>query len=224
MDILNTPALNPALNQRDIPAHLQSLMREGNATRSGNNQGRIATGNASGEMRRYFPGLYGGNVSSQEVSPRQDIQKEIRSSSEHRRLYDALIDFQSLFIKQMLGAMRNNLNPQEGLLYGGNRQKIWEDMLYDEYSKQMSRTNGFDLADKMYAQMSPALPAISNTQMEQAARSYDSNSVPAGRLSTDEIKTNDYGDSPALREHGSNAGRANHRIATEEMMRADFTR
>jgi Rod binding domain-containing protein len=32
-------------------------------------------------------------------------------------------------------------------------EKVFEDMLYDEYSKQMSKTAGFDLADNLYKQM-----------------------------------------------------------------------
>ena len=32
-------------------------------------------------------------------------------------------------------------------------EKVFEDMLYDEYSKKMSKSAGFDLADNLYKQM-----------------------------------------------------------------------
>ncbi len=136
------------------------------------------------ELERYFPGLYttqnrggvprpsasGQNVAidkTKQVSnfsaqlndaiTREKIKQEVGGDPERKKLYNAALEFQSLFIDKMLGAMRKNLNPKNDLLYGGFRQKIFEDMLYEEYSRKLSRTNSFDLADSIYRQLRPAL-------------------------------------------------------------------
>ena len=49
-------------------------------------------------------------------------------------LYKACVDFESLFIKQMLDVMRKSVK-KEGLLDGGMSEEIFTDMLYDEYAK-----------------------------------------------------------------------------------------
>lgn len=68
-------------------------------------------------------------------------------------LYKACLDFESLFIKQMLDSMRKTVD-KSGLLEGGMSQEIFEDMLYDEYSKKMAQTANFGLAETIYRQVS----------------------------------------------------------------------
>ena len=113
----------------------------------------------SDEMKRLFPSLYQGKSSSSRIRPKQEIQKEIRHDPERKRLYKAAQDFQAIFIGQMLKSMRKNLDPKSDPLYGGNRQEIFQDMLYDEYAKGISRSKGFDLADQIYEQMSRSMLA-----------------------------------------------------------------
>ena len=67
------------------------------------------------------------------------------------RLYKACEDFEAIFLKQMLKAMRKTVN-KAGLLDGGFAEEVYEDMLYDEYAKSMAKTAGFGLAAKLYRQ------------------------------------------------------------------------
>jgi peptidoglycan hydrolase FlgJ len=69
-------------------------------------------------------------------------------------LYKACQDFEALFIKQMLDAMRKTVNKQDDMLNGGMSQDIFEGMLYDEYAKKMAQTAQFGLADMIYRQVS----------------------------------------------------------------------
>jgi flagellar protein FlgJ len=69
-------------------------------------------------------------------------------------LYKACVDFESLFIKQMLDVMRKTVNKEDGLLNGGMSQDIWEGMLYDEYAKKMAENAQFGIADTIYRQVS----------------------------------------------------------------------
>jgi flagellar protein FlgJ len=69
-------------------------------------------------------------------------------------LYNACVDFESLFIKQMLDVMRKTVHREDDLLGGGMTQDVFEGMLYDEYAKKMAETAGFGLADTIYRQVS----------------------------------------------------------------------
>ena len=69
-------------------------------------------------------------------------------------LYQACQDFEAIFLKQMLTAMRQTVEKGE-LLHGGFAEEVFEDMLYDEYSKKMAQTAGFGLSELLYRQLSP---------------------------------------------------------------------
>ncbi len=71
-----------------------------------------------------------------------------------KKLMDVCIDMESLFVYQMLKEMRKTLHKENDLLYGGMAQEIFEDMLYNEYALQMSKSANFGLAKTLYEQLS----------------------------------------------------------------------
>ena len=75
------------------------------------------------------------------------------SEMEAAKLKDACRDFEALFIKQMLDTMRKTVN-KSGMLDGGMAEDVFEDMLYDEYSKSMADTGSFGIARLMYSELS----------------------------------------------------------------------
>ena len=79
------------------------------------------------------------------------------SSSEDQKLREATLDFETLFIKQMLNSMKKTVN-KSGLLDGGMGQEIFEDMLYDEYAKKIATTAGLGISDMMFNQLSTQRP------------------------------------------------------------------
>ena len=92
-----------------------------------------------------------GNPFSYPINSSQVKKPAIDKTSD---LYKACQDFESLFIKQMLDAMRQTVDKQDDLLGGGMSQDIFEGMLYDEYAKKMSETAQFGLAEMIYRQVS----------------------------------------------------------------------
>ncbi|MCL1911095.1 MAG: rod-binding protein [Leptospirales bacterium] len=76
--------------------------------------------------------------------------------SEKRKLMEACHDMEAIFISKMLKEMRKNIDRGEWL-HGGFAEEIFEDMLYDEYSKQMSRNSNMGLAKMLYDEMSRKL-------------------------------------------------------------------
>ncbi len=102
----------------------------------------------------YFPFLkdknWEGKISSSQ------IQKELKPESlkgEKKKLYEVAEEFHSLFVKMMLNSMRKTLNKEQDLLYGGFQQDIYEDMLYDEYTKVFSKNMNSPLVKEIYFQL-----------------------------------------------------------------------
>ena len=71
----------------------------------------------------------------------------------HSKLYESAQEFEAIFLKQMLDAMRKTVNREGGLIEKNQGEDIFEDMLYDEYSKNMAKTAGFGLSDTIYRQL-----------------------------------------------------------------------
>ena len=71
---------------------------------------------------------------------------------EKKRLREVSEDFEALMINQMLKEMRKTVNKSD-LINGGMAEQIFEDMLYDEYSKEFSKTKTFGLSDIIYNQL-----------------------------------------------------------------------
>ncbi len=74
------------------------------------------------------------------------------SAQEQKRLQGVAADFEAIFIKQMLGSMRNTVpKPREGertLVKESEGEKIFRDLLDGEYAKVMSqRKNGLGLKE-----------------------------------------------------------------------------
>jgi peptidoglycan hydrolase FlgJ len=86
--------------------------------------------------------------------PVSNAQPKKQAIDKNSELYKACEDFESIFIKQMLDAMRKTLNKEDSLLDNGMGQDVYEDMLYDQYAKKMSSTGQFGLADMIYRQVS----------------------------------------------------------------------
>ena len=170
-----------------VPGVLDRIKRMTNPAVDSRNEAQKQTSPVDSEMKRYFPGLYGGNVSTGAVRPHVDIQSEIAGDPERKRLYETATEFQSLFLNMMLKSMRSSLNKEDDRLYGGNRQDIFEDMLYNEYSKMLSKSPGFTLSDRIYEELSRSFPAVSETR--QGASEYEKNTRRLdGHMSTTERK------------------------------------
>jgi Rod binding domain-containing protein len=84
----------------------------------------------------------------------------------NEKLYNACVEFESLFIKQMLDVMRKSVEKSD-FLHGGMAEDIFEDMLYDEYSLLMAKNAGFGLADTVYRQLTPQESGIIAPQPAQ---------------------------------------------------------
>ncbi len=74
------------------------------------------------------------------------------AGSDDARLREVCRDFEAIFIKQMLDAMRKTVG-KDGLLDGGAAEDIFQDMLYDERSRIMAKTGSFGIQDLLFSQL-----------------------------------------------------------------------
>ncbi|HNR89889.1 MAG TPA: rod-binding protein [Spirochaetota bacterium] len=70
-----------------------------------------------------------------------------------KRLMDACVEMESLFVSKMLKEMRKTVQKGE-MLHGGFAEEIFEDMLYDNYALEMSKTANMGLAKMLYGELS----------------------------------------------------------------------
>lgn len=73
-----------------------------------------------------------------------------------QRLKDACMEMESIFVARMLKEMRNTVHKNEWL-HGGHAEEIFEDMLYDEYAKEISRNSRLGIADMLYRELNAKL-------------------------------------------------------------------
>lgn len=81
---------------------------------------------------------------------------KVLNSADEKKLYQACVDFESIFVKMMLDSMRSTV-PKGGLFDGGMSQEIFEDQLYDSYAQKISSTASLGLAQKMFEQIKATL-------------------------------------------------------------------
>ena len=99
-------------------------------------------------MNRMTVSNAGLNGVSQISSMERDLQ-----THDNKKMKQACSDFESILIKQMLDSMRKTVQ-KTSLLGGGMAEDIFEDMIYDEYAKKMSKTGDFGIKDILYKQLS----------------------------------------------------------------------
>ena len=73
-------------------------------------------------------------------------------SADSDELREACSEFEAIFVKMMLDAMKKTLS-DDTLIPKNSGEKLFEDKLYDEYAVSMSRTANLGIADMMYRQL-----------------------------------------------------------------------
>ena len=97
--------------------------------------------------RRELPATY--NVSKRTNQARAANPIPVDKQSD---LFKVCMDFEALFLKQMLNSMRKTINRTD-FMNGGFAEEIYEDMLYDKYAEKMAKSAGFGIADTLYLQL-----------------------------------------------------------------------
>ncbi len=86
------------------------------------------------------------------VSHISSMERDLQTHDD-KKMKQACSDFESILIKQMLDSMRKTVQ-KTSLIGGGMAEDIFEDMIYDEYAKKMSKTGDFGIKDILYKELS----------------------------------------------------------------------
>ena len=70
------------------------------------------------------------------------------------KLYEQALELESYMVKIMLSSMKNTVQKSEFSGSDNFAGNMYDDMLYDELSRTMTRSAGFGLADQVYLQLS----------------------------------------------------------------------
>lgn len=79
-----------------------------------------------------------------------DIDKDLELRKE--RLQEASYNLEAIFVNMLLDEMRKSTGKTE-MFHGGYAEAMWEDMLYDEYAKNIAKSNKFGIANTIYNSM-----------------------------------------------------------------------
>lgn len=104
-------------------------------------------------------GKVAGKVSTSELRIKKDIQSETSQDPYRKKLYDASVEFESMFVKMMLKEMKNSVSKNK-MIHGGYAEEIFDDMLTDERAKEISKNESIGLAEQIYTHLSSALPPL----------------------------------------------------------------
>lgn len=77
-------------------------------------------------------------------------QKTIDKTS---KLYEKSMELESFFVKMMVDSMRKTVT-KSNQSENSFAQKMYEDMLYDEYTTVLTKNSGFGIADSIYLELS----------------------------------------------------------------------
>lgn len=73
-------------------------------------------------------------------------------SEDDKKLYEACQELESVFLNKVFDAMRASI-PHSDLINRGFATETYESMLYEEYSKEISKTHSLGIADILYQQL-----------------------------------------------------------------------
>jgi Rod binding domain-containing protein len=98
------------------------------------------------------------NIDSNYIKLKTDLSKTQIKAEEVENLgkkdlkrREVAEEFASLFTQMLLKELRNSLHEDENPLYGGFTEEVFKDMLYEEYSKQLTKNGLKPLVDLIYS-------------------------------------------------------------------------
>ncbi len=97
-----------------------------------------------------------------EISKTDNFQLQLEkaaSEGKKKELMDACVNFESYFIQMMYKEMRKTVDTSGGILPKSSTEKIFEEMLDEEVSKNSAKAGGLGLANFMYKQLSMNMPS-----------------------------------------------------------------
>jgi len=84
------------------------------------------------------------------------ILHEAQGTDDQKKLMEACQEFESIFVYKMISQMREAI-PEGGLIPKSQGEKIFQDMLDEQYALKISKSGGMGLAKILYDSLSANL-------------------------------------------------------------------
>lgn len=81
----------------------------------------------------------------------KNYEKLANNEVEDKKRKEVAQDFASLFTQMLLKELRKSLHEEQNPLYGGFTEEVFKDMLYEEYSKILTKEGLKPLVDLIYS-------------------------------------------------------------------------
>jgi flagellar protein FlgJ len=78
------------------------------------------------------------------------------SEKDEKKLKETCRDLEAVFINMMFSQMRSTVQKDE-LFGGGYAEDMYQDMLYEKYADEASKSGGIGIADILYQQLSKGM-------------------------------------------------------------------
>lgn len=92
-------------------------------------------------------------ITSSQITIPENIKEEIQKDPNKKKLFNASVEFEAIFVKLMLKEMKKSI-AKSHWIHGGYAEEIFEDLLTDEQAKEISKNNNLGLAEKIYSSLS----------------------------------------------------------------------
>ncbi len=89
----------------------------------------------------------------------EETLKKAVEEKDEKKLKEACRNFEAVFINMMFSQMRSTIQKTD-LMGNSFAQDTFEEMLYDNYSKEMAKGPGIGLGDIMYKQLSKNISTV----------------------------------------------------------------
>ena len=89
---------------------------------------------------------------AQQSPERQSASSKFAVIDKTDKLYEQCVELETFLVKTLIGSMRNTIQ-KSGLIEEGFAGKMYEDMLYDEYAKDLAKNSNFGMAEMAYLEL-----------------------------------------------------------------------
>ena len=110
------------------------------------------------------------NVSS---SGFDKILEQAKKSGDTTELRKATDELESIFINMMMKSMRSTITETEGIFKKSESEKMFQEMLDEEYSKTMAASGGIGISDMIFKQFEQSMAYDVTSEDDEPATTFE---------------------------------------------------
>jgi len=109
-------------------------------------------GNFEGILQKARDSQAGEAAETAEAAEAASVTSRTARIDKSDKLYEQCLELETFLVKTLVSGMRKTVQ-KSGLINEGFAGKMYEDMLYDEYAKEFTKSASFGLADQAYLEL-----------------------------------------------------------------------